>query len=297
MNLTPITEFKAHPRHAQGVAFSPDGGEIVTTGMDAVARVWSASDFSLLRTLEAHEKSVNAIAISPDGETAVTASSDRTAIVWDYRRAEAIRTLTGFRNTLAAAKFSPDGRIAAVSSYDGRIGIWERESGAFRVFRSHPRHVTSLSFSPDGECLAASGIGNIIKIWNPRDGAREPTAEIEASPQAAAVGCLFLADGGLLIHAYEGEIQTRAAADYAPLAAARTPDGATLNSAAQLGARPLIFCSLAGGVALIDLTDLSVAARAETGIKGMYGVCASPDAAQTAAVGADGKCRVWGIGG
>ena len=127
MPITQIAEFKAHPRHAQGAAFSPDGDEIATTGMDAVAQIWSASDFALLRTLEAHEKSVNAIAISPDGEIAITASSDRTAIVWDYRQARALQTLTGFRNTLAAARFSPDGRRAAVSSYDGRIGVWERD--------------------------------------------------------------------------------------------------------------------------------------------------------------------------
>ena len=293
MNLTPTAEFKAHPRHAQGVAFSPGGDEIVTAGMDAVARVWSASDFSLLRTLEAHEKSVNAIAISPDGEIAVTASSDRAAVVWDYRDAAPLQTLTGFRNTLAAAKFSPDGRRAAVSSYDGRIGIWERESGAFHVFRSHPRHVTSLSFAPDGEGLAASGIGNLIKIWNPRD--RELAAEIDA-PGKAAAGCLFLADGSLLCHAYEGEMRTLSAADFAPAATAQTPDGAPLNSVAQVGDRSLIFCSIPGGAALMDAAELRTVARADTGIKGMYGVCASPDGSQTAAVGADGKCRVWAIG-
>ena len=293
MNLTPTAEFKAHPRHAQGVSFSPGGDEIVTAGMDAVARVWSASNFSLLRTLEAHEKSVNAIAISPDGEIAVTASSDRAAIVWDYRRAAPIQTLTGFRNTLAAAKFSPDGQRAAVSSYDGRIGIWERESGAFNVFRSHPRHVTSLSFAPDGEGLAASGIGNLIKIWNPRD--RELAAEIKAPGQAAA-GCLFLSDGSLLCHAYEGEMRTLSAADFAPTATAKTPDGAPLNSVAQVGERPLVFCSIPGGAALMDAAALRTVARTDTGIKGMYGVCASPDGSQTAAVGADGKCRVWAIG-
>lgn len=297
MNLTPTAEFKAHPRHAQGVAFSPDGAEIATTGMDAAARVWSASDFSLLRTLEGHDKSVNAIAVSPDGEIAVTASSDRSAIVWDYRRAAPIQTLTGFRNTLAAARFSPDGRIAAVSSYDGRIGIWEREGGAFRVFRSHPRHVTSLSFSPDGERLAASGIGNMVKIWKPLD--RDAAAdEIEAFPQAAAVGSLFLADGDLLVHAYEGDVRILSAADaYAPLAdASRTPDAAPINSAAQLGERPLIFCSHPGAATLIALDGMETVARADIGIKGVYGVSVSPDAAQTAAVGADGKCRVWAAG-
>ena len=45
MQLNPLAEFKAHPRHAQAVAFSNDGSELVTTGMDAVAHVWSVPEF------------------------------------------------------------------------------------------------------------------------------------------------------------------------------------------------------------------------------------------------------------
>lgn len=295
MPIAPVAEFKAHPRHAQGVAFSPDGGELVTTGMDAVARVWDADGdggFALARTLEGHQKSVNAIAISPDGETAVTASSDRTAIVWDYRDARALQTLTGFRNTLAAAKFSPDGRRAAVSSYDGRVGIWERDSGEFRVFHSHPRHVTSLGFSPDGAALAASGIGGTVKIWNPRT--LELSAELEPLGQAAALGCLFLANGNLLVHAYEGGLRILdPSAGFAETATAESPRGG-LNSVAET--RAGVIGTVAGGAVLMDASDLSASAEIETGIKGMYGVCASPDGAQAAAVGADGKCRVWAVG-
>ena len=293
MPITQIAEFKAHPRHAQGAAFSPDGYEIATTGMDAVARVWAAGGgFGLARTLEAHQKSVNAIAISPDGEIAVTASSDRTAIVWDYPKGRALQTLTGFRNTLAAAKFSPDGRRAAVSSYDGRIGVWERDSGDFRVFRSHPRHVTSLSFSPDGAALAASGIGNLIRIWDPRT--LELSAECESPEPAAALGCLFLESGKLLVHAYEGGLKILdPSAGFAEIASAQSPRG-SLNSAAQT--RAGVICTVAGGAVLLDAADLSATAEIETGIKGMYGVCASPDGERAAAVGADGKCRVWAVG-
>ena len=291
MPITRIAEFKAHPRHAQGAAFSPDGDEIATTGMDAVAQIWSASDFGLLRTLEAHQKSVNAIAISPDGEVAVTASSDRTAIVWDYRQARALQTLTGFRNTLAAARFSPDGRRAAVSSYDGRIGIWERDSGEFRVFRSHPRHATSLSFSPDGAALAASGIGNLIKIWDPRT--LELSAEHESPEPAAALGCLYIESGKLLVHAYEGGLKILdTSAGFAEMASAQSPRG-PLNSAVQT--RAGVIGTVAGGAILLDADDLSATAEIETGIKGMYGVCASPDGFRAAAVGADGKCRVWAV--
>ena len=291
LDLRPLNELKAHPRHAQGVTFSPDGGEIATTGMDALAKVWSVPDLEPLRMFEGHEKSVNAISISPDGSTAITASSDRAAIVWSYESAEPLHTLTGFRNTLASARFSPDGSFAAVSSYDGRVGIWERESEQFRVFRSHPRHVTSLSFSADGETLAASGIGGVVKIWDVES--RELVSEMEAEG-SAAVGSVFLPDGDLFCHTYEGRLLRFPPGASEPSASAQMPDGA-LNSVAPTPGRSLLVCSVAGGVRLLDSDTFEVVASAQTRIKGMYGVCSSPDGSLAAAVSADGRCRLWSI--
>ena len=88
MELNLISEFKAHPKHAQAVMFSHDGRELATTGMDALAQVWSVPDFGHLRSLHGHEKSVNAIALSPDGSTAVTGSTDRAVMVWDWKSGE-----------------------------------------------------------------------------------------------------------------------------------------------------------------------------------------------------------------
>ena len=291
MNLNQIAEFRAHPRHAQAVAFSPDGDELITTGMDALAQVWSASDFGPRRTFAGHDKSVNAAAISPDGELLITGSTDRTAIVWNWKTGDEIARLAGHRNTIAAAKFSPDGSLALTASYDGRIGFWERDADALDLIRSHPRNVGSLTFSPDGRTLATAGLGNLIKLWDVE--AREIIHEIEA-PGKAATGCLFLSDGALFVWTYEGTIQTLSPDDCEPTQTTQL-DAGGINSAAIVPNRPLIFCTQAGGVRLLDADTLDTAAAAQTRIKGMYGAAASPDGNALAAVSADGKCRVWAI--
>ena len=291
MEFNLVGEVKAHPRHAQAVAFSPDGNEIITTGMDALAQVWSVPGLDLLRTLEGHEKSVNAASITPDGSRVITGSTDRTAIVWDWESCEALVSLPGHRNTVAGASFSPTGEVAVTASYDGRIGWWSEGSDSLDVMVSHPRNVTCVSFSPDGKVLASSGLGNIVKLWDVET--RSVVDEIEV-PGQAATGCLYLSDGDLVCSTYEGQLLRFGPDMPEPRVAGQMPAGGP-NSVCQVPGRDLLMSSVAGGVLLIDAGTLQPVAQYDTRIKGMYGVGSSPDGSLVAAVGADGKCRLWQI--
>ena len=291
MELKPIAEFKAHPRHAQAVAFAPGGDEVVTTGMDALAQVWSVPEFENRRTFSGHEKSVNAAAIAPDGKLVMTGSTDRSAIVWDWKTGEQVVRLPGHRNTLAAATFSPSGDLAVTASYDGRIGFWSLGSETLEVVPSHPRNVGCVSFSPSGREMATSGIGNVVKIWDVES--RKVVREIEA-PGQAATGCLFTLGGRLLCWTYEGHLVALSPESYEGAASGRMEGGGP-NSVANVSDTGLLMCSVAGGVRLLDSETFETVAAAETGIKGMYGVAASPDGSMVAAVSADGRLRVWSI--
>ena len=291
MELELITEFKAHPRHAQAVAFAPGGDEVVTTGMDALAQVWSVPGFELVRTLSGHEKSVNTAAIAPDGKRVITGSTDRTAIVWDWETGQQVVQLSGHKNTLAAATYSPSGDLAVTASYDGRIGFWRQETESLEVVRSHPKNVGCVSFSPSGQDLATSGLGNLVKIWDVES--RDITREIEATGQAAT-GCLFLADGELLCWTYEGHLIVLSPESYETLSSGQMEGGGP-NSVAAVTGTGLLICSIAGGVRLLHSDTLETVAEANTGIKGMYGVASSPDGSMVAAVSADGKLRVWRV--
>ena len=259
--------------------------------MDALTQIWSVPDFENSRTLRGHEKSVNAIDLSPDGAIAITGSTDRAVIIWDWKSGERLHRLSGHRNTVAAVAFSPNGNVAASSSYGGRVGLWERETDALEIFKSHPRHVTSLSFSRDGDLLATAGIGNIVKIWDVRT--RKLLKEIEA-PGQAATNCMFLPDGNLCCTTYEGDLAIYSQDSYDLISPVSTQVGRISSSASLPGANSLV-CSVEGGIIMLDLETMEISARYETGIKGMYGVASAPDGCMVAAAGADGRCRVWEV--
>ena len=291
MQLNQLAEFKAHPRHAQAVAFSNDGSELVTTGMDAVAQIWSVPEFERLRTMDGHEKSVNAVDLSPDGKLAITGSTDRKVMVWEWDSCEVIHFMGGFRNTVAAAAFSPKGDVAVTASYDGKIGFWDNGSDSMDVVRSHPKNVTAVSFSPSGDVLATAGLGNIVKLWDMKT--REVQSELEA-PGQAATNCLFLPDGALCCLSYEGQIGIYNSESH-ELLSEGSFDDAPSGSAALIPGTNSLFCSVRGGVAVFALDSMTTSAQVNTRIKGMYGVAVSHDGGLAAVVSADGKCRVWEI--
>ncbi|MFN8481201.1 MAG: AAA-like domain-containing protein [Kouleothrix sp.] len=66
-----------------GVAFSPDGKQVVSAARDNTLRVWDVASGTSVRTLAGHTDWVYGVAFSPDGKQVVSASFDTTLRVWD----------------------------------------------------------------------------------------------------------------------------------------------------------------------------------------------------------------------
>ncbi len=65
------------------MAFSADGGTILTGSRDGTARLWDAATGQPRGQPLRHEDVVTAVAFSPDGRTALTGSEDKTARLWE----------------------------------------------------------------------------------------------------------------------------------------------------------------------------------------------------------------------
>ncbi len=106
------------------VAFSPDGGHIVTGSYDATVRVWDAGTGEEVKILRGHEGYVWSAVFSPDGERIVTGSYDNTARIWDVGTGEEIVVLSGHSGEVWSAAFGPDGKQVVTGSKDETARIW-----------------------------------------------------------------------------------------------------------------------------------------------------------------------------
>src|SRR4051794_29367134 len=87
--------FRGHEGPANSVAWTPDGGRVVSSSRGKTLRVWDLATGRALRTLQGHAGDVYGVAVTPDGDRAVSASRDNRLRVWDLVTGRAVRTLEG----------------------------------------------------------------------------------------------------------------------------------------------------------------------------------------------------------
>ena len=181
------------------------------------------------------------------------------------------------------------------ASYDGSVRLWPlRDEGDAVVLKGHKRNVVSVEFVDDGATLASAGIGGEILLWDVESGETVGTLEghttasgsLQLDPDGDRLWSLGY-DGRTLVHsladrAVEREIDV---AEERPFMMCLSSDGGRLGM------------TYSGGAAVYSTEPYERIGAATTKVKGMYGVAFSPDGSLLAAASADGKTRVWRVGG
>ena len=155
-------------RDVIGVAFSPDGTELVSFS-DKFARLWpvpeaTANYYSSTHIpLESHKDWVSDAVFSADGRSIVTGSRDGTAFVNDASTGSLITRLRGHSGPVNDAGFMPDGRILTASD-DGTARLWKKPEG--EIFSGHQDWVIDGDVSPDEGKLATVDADGGVKVWD-----------------------------------------------------------------------------------------------------------------------------------
>jgi WD40 repeat protein len=158
----------------QGVAFHPNGKQLVSGSDDHTIRLWDAKTGQPIgRPWKGHSDRVTSVVFSPDGTRVVSASDDRTLRLWDARSGESIGDpWKGHEDTVISAVFSPDGTRVVSASVDHSVRLWDARSGRpiGNPWKRHTDGVMSVAFSPDGTRVVSGSADHTIRLWDSRSG-------------------------------------------------------------------------------------------------------------------------------
>jgi WD40 repeat protein/serine/threonine protein kinase len=180
-----IFALTGHTGRLAGVAFSPDGKQIVSGGKDTLLKVWDAESGRELRTIEGNGHPVYGVAYSPDGKRIAsgTSSVKKTIIVWDAQSGQERLALEGHRGTVLCVAYSPDGKQIASGSDDKTIKLWDADTGhEIRTLKGHGAKVWGVAFRPDGKRIATASADDTVIVWDALGGQRMLTLKGHTAP-------------------------------------------------------------------------------------------------------------------
>lgn len=169
-----------HEAAVRDVAFSPDGGRLLSASYDNTLRLWDAESGETIKALRGHGSRVRACAFSPDGKWAASGSQDQQVRLWDIAGYEEARVLRGLAmnehaDAVLAANFSADGQRVITASRDRTARIWDADRGrVLQTFQEGHEFLASTAHLFDGGRRLATGAGdNTVRVWNVAAGAEQ----------------------------------------------------------------------------------------------------------------------------
>ena len=160
---------RANPAAVVGVAVTPDGRNIITSGVDGEFLAWQTPSFLRPNMAQAGMHSASELALSPDGKLAAIAVDNGIVKLID---AESLETKGEFQclpHMITDLEFSRDGRLLAASNSSGEVLTWDVE--AVELIRTHIVHdsVSAVGFDSEGN-LVVNGTYYGLQLRNPRTG-------------------------------------------------------------------------------------------------------------------------------
>ena len=166
------------------VAALPDGGHFLSSDADGRICLWDVETREVLKWYPRAPLPVYGLAVTRDGRRAVAGTWDEKrskatpeeaatlepAAVWvfDVETGKELKRRTTL-SSVSHVFLSPDDQFAVFGTSHG-VGVWNIETGSFRVFRGTSGRVTCAVFTQDGRHILATGYDNALHDWDVASG-------------------------------------------------------------------------------------------------------------------------------
>lgn len=170
---------RTYPTAINGLAFNPDGTQIVSGGNDGVARLWDANTGGLITALPnaappgpyaGPEHRMQTVAFNADGSRIVAVGWDGAIRLWDAHSHQPLAVATAPYELWSVA-FSPDGRHIATGTgaYGGELQLWDADTlkpDGEPLIGHSGWLLYSVDFSPDGARIVSGSNDHSLRVWD-----------------------------------------------------------------------------------------------------------------------------------